>query len=287
MNALEKLIYPISREHFFREIFEKQPARFVGGEFSRLISVKDLSFLVKAASEVCPNRLRINVGGRALVPPRGANAEQLQNWALTSYADGATIIINYIEALDLTCAKFACRLGDSLGARVSLTLFATPEGSQGFVPHFDTLDVFVLQQSGSKNWCLGEAAVELPTLRQGELVDSQGEQRLRATDFVLEEGEVLYIPRGFVHWARTSTNASLHVTADLGTACAGEVLSEAVRQLDPNDPSVWVREGEGRLVHLRASGVDLRALASRLLDSDAIDSFRAHAIVRKWAKKVA
>ena len=93
-------------------------------------------------------------------------------------------------------------------------VYLTPPDSQGFSPHFDDIDAFVLQLEGKKLWKVypprseGEMLPRFssPNFEQGEI----GEPTLEA---VLEPGDLLYMPRGTVHQACCVPGAhSLHVT---------------------------------------------------------------------------
>ena len=72
--------------------------------------------------------------------------------------------------------------------------FATPAGGVG--PHFDSYDVFLLQASGQRRWKISQqkdlslqAGVPLKILQNFEV-----EQ-----EFVLEAGDMLYLPPGYAH----------------------------------------------------------------------------------------
>ncbi len=105
-------------------------------------------------------------------------------------------------------------------------------------PHVDFYDVFVIQVSGTKKWtveknkrafsaCKGQALLEHDDLRI--IADMQASQ-----DFVLEPGDVLYVPTRFVHEAvaqEDSFSFSLGLRAprikDM-VACAGPELAEQI-----------------------------------------------------------
>lgn len=77
-------------------------------------------------------------------------------------------------------------------------MYLTPPDSQGFAPHYDDIDAFILQVEGKKRWKLYGARKEeekLPRFSSpnfSEETDNLGEPIL---DVVLEEGDLLYFPR--------------------------------------------------------------------------------------------
>ena len=97
----------------------------------------------------------------------------------------------------------------------------------------------VLQLVGSKEWKVYET-VPVPYPYPGEEAGKDGNSipqqvldgRL-CIDVTLQPGDVLYMPRGFVHEARSPTNAlSFHVTIALAThdwSLAGVISSETTR----------------------------------------------------------
>ncbi|KAJ4959079.1 hypothetical protein NE237_026190 [Protea cynaroides] len=111
---------------------------------------------------------------------------------------------------------------------VGANLYLTPPRSQGLARHYDDHCVFVCQLLGVKLWTVfSRAAVLLPRLYDpldnlpGAVDDSNTSQYKQ---FLLREGDILYIPRGCPHEACTiaddgeppgndcSTGYSLHLT---------------------------------------------------------------------------
>ena len=75
--------------------------------------------------------------------------------------------------------------------------FASAGGGVG--PHYDNYDVFLLQGQGSRRWQLGgmcsgeEPLAPAPGLRVLDAFDTRA-------DYILEPGDVLYVPPGLAHW---------------------------------------------------------------------------------------
>ena len=99
----------------------------------------------------------------------------------------------------------------SFGQPVQANAYFTPRGSQGLPVHHDTHDVFCLQVAGRKRWLVYEPALELP-LRNQRYRPELGEPGEPVLDLVLEPGDMLYMPRGWLHEALTSDEDSLHLT---------------------------------------------------------------------------
>ena len=127
---------------------------------------------------------------------------------------------------------------------VGANAYMTPAGGrQGFAPHADDVDVFILQLAGAKAWTVRAPRspddvlplVSSPDFGPGEA----GEVALEAT---LRPGDCLYLPRGAVHSARTpsdegggaSSSPSLHVTVSVcqGVSWAALLRAALPRALD-------------------------------------------------------
>jgi lysine-specific demethylase/histidyl-hydroxylase NO66 len=76
----------------------------------------------------------------------------------------------------------------------------TPSGSQGFAPHYDDIEAFVLQLEGRKHWKLYKPRSEGEVLpRYSSSNFNEDEIGSPVLDVVLEPGDMLYFPRGFIH----------------------------------------------------------------------------------------
>jgi lysine-specific demethylase/histidyl-hydroxylase NO66 len=78
--------------------------------------------------------------------------------------------------------------------------------------HHDTHDVFSLQVTGEKRWLVYEPAWELPLKNQRYKAETMGEPEAPVLDVTLRAGDTLYLPRGWLHEAKTSETDSLHIT---------------------------------------------------------------------------
>ncbi|KAH8065383.1 histone demethylase [Aureococcus anophagefferens] len=120
-----------------------------------------------------------------------------------------------------------CRcLEDEFGSTVGANSYLTPGGAaQGFAAHWDDVDVFVLQTEGSKTWQIfapDADDLKLPRVSSQDFDDEALDAlygTLRA-EVTLDPGDVLYLPRGFVHRAATGAAPSLHVTLAATAASA-------------------------------------------------------------------
>ncbi|KAJ8554741.1 hypothetical protein ON010_g9744 [Phytophthora cinnamomi] len=113
----------------------------------------------------------------------------------------------YVDGLYELNAAFEEVFGGLAGA----SAYLTPANSQALAPHHDDVEVFVLQTQGRKKWTLYRPLVELAGEHSSDLAADQiGEPWMELT---VEEGDLLYFPRGVVHQACTDKKQfSTHVT---------------------------------------------------------------------------
>lgn len=90
----------------------------------------------------------------------------------------------------------------------------TPPNSQGFAPHYDDIEAFILQIEGKKRWKLYKPRNEneyLPRYSSGNF--TQSEIGTPILDTVVNAGDLLYFPRGTIHQGETIDDThSLHIT---------------------------------------------------------------------------
>jgi len=109
---------------------------------------------------------------------------------------------------------------------VGATAYLTPPKSQGIAPHHDDVEVIILQTQGSKAWQLFAPQRELSHKYEKTPPGSLGKPILEIT---LEQGDLLYIPRGVIHQARATTDFSTHLTISTYQAQSwGDLLEAAV-----------------------------------------------------------
>ena len=119
-------------------------------------------------------------------------------------------------------------LEDELKSPVGCNAYLTPPASQGFAPHWDDIDAFILQVEGSKRWSLyapQDPADLLPLESSRDF--SQDELGTLLLDVVLHPGDLLYMPRGCIHHAEALPDShSLHLTVSANQHCSWADLLE-------------------------------------------------------------
>ena len=132
------------------------------------------------------------------------------------FADGYTIVLDGVERFVRRVGTVARSIEVELNFPIQVNTYITPPGQTGLAPHYDDHDVLILQVQGSKIWHLYLGADRPPREIQREKDKAVDADTLPApTDVRLEAGDVLYVPRGRVHSAETTSEQSIHLTVGI------------------------------------------------------------------------
>lgn len=139
--------------------------------------------------------------------------------AVKAVEDGCSARLRCPQAAFPVLAQTLSSLEDYFGTFTASNVYLTPAACAGFAPHWDDVDAFLCQVSGSKNWRVHAPPPHAEHPRHSSdnfSIHDVGEPALEVT---LNPGDVLYIPRGWIHHADTpadSDGPSLHVTISTG-----------------------------------------------------------------------
>jgi hypothetical protein len=266
----------------------------LGGTFADLLDAAAVDELVSSRGLRTPF-LRMAKDGSVLDKSRftrggGAGAtindQAADDRVLAELAGGATLVLQALHRTWPPLVDFASTLSAELGHPVQVNAYITPPQNQGFAPHYDVHDVFVLQVAGRKQWTIHAPAVTDP-------LDNQPWEQHRAAvsaraaeqpliDTVLEPGDALYLPRGTIHAAKALGEASIHLTVGLHPITRYHLVRQLLddAQHDPalraslpvgvdlSDPAVLAAHLEETAAALRArlADTDVDAMARRIGD---------------------
>lgn len=226
---------------FFRRAYEHDglvvrhddAARFTG-----LISIDAIDAFV-AGADLREGDVDLTASDRTIARSSYLNDAGLvdRGVVVREYQKGATIILPQRHQSDRTLRSFCRAVERVFSCHVQTNIYLTPGGAQGFPPHYDNHDVFVLQVAGSKHWRLYQQAVETPYRGEGfHLGDHEAGELVM--DFVLNPGEAAYVPRGLMHDAENVGDApSLHITVGLIAKTWADLMLEAVSELALEEPA--------------------------------------------------
>ncbi len=237
--TLERLLAPVPLPVFLQEYWETQPlvlqrgvpdhyqALLTPGDVDRLVTTSDMTYpefrLVRSGEPLPLSDYTKTTAGTGSACRRVADPDRI----VEQYRNGATVILQGLHRSWPPLATLCRSLEAVLTHPTQTNIYVTPPESQGFAPHYDTHDVFILQIDGSKHWRLYDSPVPLPDRTQGYRSEGAPAGQLLC-ELDLGPGDLLYLPRGFIHEALTSRQRSIHVTLGMTGFTWLDLLAEAI-----------------------------------------------------------
>jgi hypothetical protein len=134
--------------------------------------------------------------------------------------EGQSISLRLLHMVRPNLAQLNRHIQKELGCRTHVNGYLTPGHQQGLRFHYDPYVTLIVQLHGCKVWHLHPPIVERPTEEYDNFLPRRwtDEERhfLHTTpprDIVLQPGDVIWLPRGWVHAPVTiSDEPSLHLT---------------------------------------------------------------------------
>lgn len=226
---IEELLHPIPIDIFFSEFWEKKGI-FIAGEANKQkfwhFDWGELNESLRAGA----TKSRAVQKGKEY--PIRTPANIMEQFAL-----GRTIVSDSIESAHPRMRKIVADLSREMGAEVTINIYATPQGEQGFDLHHDSQDVFLLQTHGRKKWRVYENQEHPFPLEGGTYQEVIGRLKHKTShgaepylECTLEPGDTLYIPRG--HWHEgASMEASMHLTLTIVMVKGVDLITLLAKQL--------------------------------------------------------
>lgn len=214
------MIAPYNPDEFLNRVWEKKPLHISRNKptyYKEIISTPIIDDMLRNENIQFTKNIDITSyedGKRETHNPEG-RAYPHSVWDY--YLNGCSIrLLNpqtYIPKLHLLNATMQEFFNSFVGANAYLT----PPDSQGFAPHYDDIEAFILQTEGKKHWRIYKPLTENETLpRVSSKNYDQEEIGEPIMEITLEAGDLLYFPRGYIHQGVTIDGEhSLHVTVSM------------------------------------------------------------------------
>jgi ribosomal protein L16 Arg81 hydroxylase len=236
---LEHLLHPVARDDFLADYWEQRPLvlhRRDAGYYRDLFSLRTLDQIL--ANSNVRSSVRVVKKGRPLLvtkvadmTPGAHRGNGDMELVMQEYRNGSTLVFPYLHERSAPLREMARRLSSQLSAGIQINAYLTPAQARGFSAHYDTHDVLILQIHGSKRWRIFPAPVRLPLPDDAFRADADFTPEDPIEECVLEPGDVLYLPRGYVHDATSLASTSLHLTVGIKPVTWASVVMSAVTAL--------------------------------------------------------
>jgi hypothetical protein len=220
----KELFAPQGIDRFLSDYWEKNFCHISGrgsAYYSGVFSIADVDAALFPVRQFAPEPAARAINSRKV--ESSADAGSLYQ----RFAEGSSINVNHIDK-QFPSINRLCRTMEQLFHFPSgANLYLTPPGSQGFAAHYDRHEVFVLHISGEKRWDIWGPDQLLPLRDSAHPVPKDpGEPLARIT---LKPGDMLYLPRGFVHQAYSEAATTLHVTVRVEPIRWLDIATEVLR----------------------------------------------------------
>jgi ribosomal protein L16 Arg81 hydroxylase len=238
---LEALLDPVGPSVFFDLHWEKKPLhvqRTDVGYYSALVSLADLERLIASPDARYP---AIQLSKHGAYFPAEVYTEDQQLGAAhftgvpnvqkiaAEYRAGATIVLPGLHRTWTPLARLCLSIDSELDHVAHANAYLTPGNTAGFTPHYDTHEVLVLQISGHKHWRVYEPPIALPHRKQPFTPAGYTLPARPLLEVDLAPGDLLYLPRGYVHTTTTSAAHSAHVTIGIAVYTWLDLASELLQ----------------------------------------------------------
>eukprot|EP00753_Platysulcus_tardus_P020065 PLAT772.1.p1 GENE.PLAT772.1~~PLAT772.1.p1 ORF type:complete len:549 (-),score=242.69 PLAT772.1:41-1633(-) len=284
-GVLQWLLSPMSVDAFFKEHWESQPMLIQRDDhdyYDGWLTTKRIRECVAAGLMRYGEDLDLAAhvdGVRSTHNGEGvATAEEV--WK--AYDSGCSVRLTKPQQHVRPLWRLLSALEEAWGSFAGCNAYLTPAGKQGFSPHYDDIEAFVMQLEGCKAWRVYAprgAGEILPRYSSGNF--EEGEVGEPILDVILRPGDLLYMPRGFIHQARSCEEThSLHITVSTGLhsnwcdvlrAMFDRVISQAAARLPhlrsspPRDYLSYMGVQHADVPHLAEERQQFGAVVSSLL----------------------
>jgi ribosomal protein L16 Arg81 hydroxylase len=131
-------------------------------------------------------------------------------------AQGVSVVVDYVERSVRQIGQLSAAIEREMGAITYVNAYLSFSKGGAFKPHWDTMDVLVVQVHGNKHWRVWNTEVPYP-------LEIAGRAKVNASvapdqEIEMAPGDVLFIPRGEPHSAAVSTKHSVHLSIGLQSA---------------------------------------------------------------------
>jgi hypothetical protein len=225
VDWLERILEPCRREEFLASSWGKTYRHIRGwpGKFARLLPWHELNEILRRHRLDFPRLRLMRDGQRVPVTSYIRHATNLRNKTsiprllpaeLTRHLRaGATLVLDAVDELYRPIEELAEGLEFIFHEHVQVNMYAGWQTSRGFDLHWDDHDVFILQVTGRKLWRVYGETRKHPLT--GDHAPRPENIDAPLWEAMLEDGDLLYIPRGWWHVALPQSAPTLHLTVGL------------------------------------------------------------------------
>ncbi len=152
----------------------------------------------------------------------GRHRQRIHKHRFYAYLEqGASLVINRAEDFCVAAEQLSRAIGKYVAQPASGNLYINFQQNTSntranhettFGKHWDTHDVFAIQLIGKKRWRLFPPTLPLPLSYQTSKKSQDAPPQIASAEYVLQQGDILYIPRGWWHEVVPLDEDSMHLS---------------------------------------------------------------------------
>ena len=222
-RLLEWLVAPLKRDEFYRDYWEKQAvllrrnSRFPNYN-DGWIHPDEIFAALETHSMKWGHDIDVTSydGKKRITLNKQAGERAKHSFVRECFGKGCSVRLTCPQKYFDPIHRLLAALEEEWGCMVGSNVYLTPSGYRGFAPHWDDVEAFLVQVEGTKRWRVYaplEDSQELPRASSEDFSPEQLEGISPFIDADLQPGDVLYLPRGWIHQGESvGKSPSLHLT---------------------------------------------------------------------------
>jgi ribosomal protein L16 Arg81 hydroxylase len=187
--------------------------------------------------------------------------------------EGATLVLERVDCMYQPLTGLAEGLERVFQIPIQINMYAGWRVSHGFDVHWDDHDVMVLQVAGRKHWKIYGVTEKFPIKNSVEIRSAPPDCD-PVWDGLLNQGDVLYMPRGWWHIAIPCDEPTMHLTIGLRYPTGLDILRFVTQELEQDvrmRMDFPLADGGGAAADVMKGVGD--AVASAIRDPNLLDRF--------------
>jgi len=239
--TLTTLLDPVGIESFFEKYWERSPLHLARNDphyYHPLLCAADIDAIISHGDGRYP-AIRLAKGGAFFAAEAYTRDVHYGDDVFdgvpdvekifSEYLSGATVTLPALHRTWQPLGRLCSELERQFTHLVHANAYVTPANAAGFTAHYDTHEVFILQIAGAKQWRIYTPPVELPHRSQIFSPERDVPRREPLAELNLSAGNLLYLPRGYIHSTSTSSIFSAHVTVGITVYTWVELAAELLQ----------------------------------------------------------
>jgi hypothetical protein len=221
-----EFIAPMSEERFLSDYWGRQPLHIPAGGEPRpdLFGWDWLNGILGVLPHWTPGNLKLVMDTQPIAPEHYTDEVETADGSVRRanpprvhlfMAMGASLVANSVEDVSPEVREVTAMLSRTFAAVSVANAYCSFKDVQAFDSHYDLHDVFAVHLEGEKRWRIYSNRAAAPIVQMPEAESKAIIPQVKGPplmEVTMRPGDLLYIPRGYIHDALAGSGASLHVT---------------------------------------------------------------------------